>query len=698
MAAGIADRMASSPWENLQSFPLPLFNLDAEGRVLCCNAAFPALFDLPETDSGDIFLRDIFYNAPPFPQSASDDAGAGGVAYLVGCGTEQQNFLLYLFPPEWTDGIGETRIGALLTLSQLSQLDGAHRLPNEKPELFRSLFENTALGMATADEAGNLQQINPSFRRFLGCGILRKPRLNLLEIVHPDRRCDVRLWFRSSGNAAHAVYNSELPFLRPDGDTVWGHVTITRLPSGRSGSGRFVALIQDVTERKRAEEEVRRLAYYDVLTGLANRTLLKNRMTLALSQLERSGGSLGVLFLDLDRFKRINDTLGHAAGDLLLESVAERLQRCVRRGDTVARLGGDEFVILLAGLPDEKGITAVARKILESLAPPFQLEGQEIHATTSIGIAVAPENGSDVDTLLRHADLAMYAAKEKGRNNYQFFSAEMNLKAKERLELETGLRRALQNDEFSLHYHPQLDLDSGRVTGIEALLRWHRPDGQTFLPGDFLPLAEESGLILQIGEWVLNTACLQAKEWQDRGYPHLRMVVNISGCQFKRPDFVCLVEKALRGAGLAPFWLELDLTESILMENVEETVTTLRRLKEIGVHLAIDDFGTGYSSLSFLKNFPIDRLKIAQAFVQGIADPDRAVIVDAIAAVAGSLGIKLMAEGVETREQIRYLRQRHCHEMQGFYFSPPMPGHAFTRYLETGLAEEGLCLFGGASG
>jgi EAL domain-containing protein (putative c-di-GMP-specific phosphodiesterase class I) len=274
----------------------------------------------------------------------------------------------------------------------------------------------------------------------------------------------------------------------------------------------------------------------------------------------------------------------------------------------------------------------------------------------------------------------------------------MNLKAKERLELETGLRRALQNDEFSLHYHPQVDLDSGRITGIEALLRWRRPDGETSLPGDFLPLAEETGLILQIGGWVLKTACRQAREWQDKGYPHLRMVVNISGCQFKRPDFICLVENALRETGLEPFWLELDLTESILMENVEETVTTLQQLKAMGVHLAIDDFGTGYSSLSFLKNFPIDRLKIAQTFVQGIADPDRAVIVDAIAAVAGSLGIKLMAEGVETREQIRYLRQRHCHEMQGFYFSPPMSGHAFTRHLETGLAGEGLCLFGGVSG
>jgi diguanylate cyclase (GGDEF)-like protein/PAS domain S-box-containing protein len=449
------------------------------------------------------------------------------------------------------------------------------------------------------------------------------------------------------------------------------------------GGARSLAVVIDVTERKRAEREIQKLAYYDTLTGLPNRTLFFDRLSLALAQGRREHRNVGVLFLDLDRFKAINDTLGHVAGDMLLKYVARRLRGCVRESDTVARLGGDEFVVVLPGVHSEQDLTNFAKKILTALSRPVRLGEKKFFTTASIGISVFPLDAEDVDSLLRNADIAMYAAKDRGKNTYQFFSEEMNAKVVEKLGMETRLRLALKKDELFLAYQPQLDMVTGQMIGVEALLRWRHPEAGLISPSSFIRVAEDTGLIIPIGEWVLRTACTQARAWQDAGYPHFRMAINISSRQFDQPDFVDMLDGVLRDTGLSPHSLELELTESIVMENVPETIMTLTDLKVRGVNLAIDDFGTGYSSLSYLKHFPFDRLKIAQEFVRDIpTDPEDAAIVEAITAMANSLGLEVIAEGVEKREQLQFLQDCHCKEMQGFYFARPMIATEMTGLLK----------------
>jgi diguanylate cyclase (GGDEF)-like protein len=442
----------------------------------------------------------------------------------------------------------------------------------------------------------------------------------------------------------------------------------------------------DITDSKQAEREIQQLAYFDSLTGLPNRTLLNDRLNQVLAQSKREGWNVGVLFLDIDRFKWINDTQGHATGDKLLQAVAERLRSRMRVSDTVARLGGDEFVIVLSAVKHEQDISHVTQDIMDALSAPFELGEQEIFVSASIGIAIFPMDGHDVGSLLRNADTAMYVAKESGRNNYKFFSQEMNHRAVERMSLETSLRRALERKEFSLVYQPQIDVKNGLITGMEALLRWNHPEKGFVSPGKFIPIAEETGLIIPIGEWVLRTACKHAKSLIDAGFPAMRMAVNISGCQFKQSNLAKLVRQTLEETGLSPFNLEIELTESILMESADCAVNMLKELKAIGVTLAIDDFGTGYSSLTYLKHFPINRLKIDQLFIRDIiTNSDDASIAEAIIAMAGSLNMDVIAEGVETREQVEFLESRNCHEMQGFYFSRPVSEEKILEILENGL-------------
>lgn len=456
----------------------------------------------------------------------------------------------------------------------------------------------------------------------------------------------------------------------------------------------------DVSSQLRNEEEIHRLAFYDTLTGLPNRTLFLDRLKQSLAQAVREGQQLAILFLDLDRFKIVNDTLGHAIGDKLLTCVAQRLRDCVREGDTVARLGGDEFVILLSSLHEQKqGFAMFAERILATLSRPVKISGRELFTTTSIGIAVFPVDGRTVGTLLQKADLAMYAAKDLGRNTYQFFSAEMNVRAQEKHDLEVKLRRALDNDELHLVYQPILDLQEGEITGIEALLRWEHPELGSVPPARFLPVAEETGLIFPIGDWVLREACRQARQWQQEGLPKMRIAVNLSGRQFTLPNLVDSIERILAETGLDPNLLEIELTESILMEGAEETILTLTDLKVRGINLSIDDFGTGYSSLIYLKHFPIHRIKIAQEFVRDIpGDKDDAAIVEAIIGMGHSLNLQVVAEGVETRAQLEFLRDRQCAEMQGYFFGPPMLPEQLVNMFKEGLMQPGVCLISGASG
>jgi diguanylate cyclase (GGDEF)-like protein/PAS domain S-box-containing protein len=478
-------------------------------------------------------------------------------------------------------------------------------------------------------------------------------------------------------------FEYEFPHL---GQHYWFQASISPVYDSSSARPRFSFAAVDVTERKQAEQEVEQLAYFDTLTGLPNRALLKDRLHQALAQSLREGWLMAILFLDIDRFKWINDTLGHAAGDKLLKAVAERLQSRTRATDTVARLGGDEFVLLLSAVKHEQDISHTAEGIMAVLATPFQLEGQEIFISASIGIAICPADGRDEGSLLRNADTAMYVAKESGRNTFRFFSKEMNLRAVERMSMERNLRKALERNEFFLVYQPQIDTRTRKVFGVEALLRWQCPEAGCISPAKFIPIAEETGLIIPIGEWVLRTACHQAQEWVAAGHGALRMAVNISGCQFKQNNLPQLVRQVLAETGLSPANLELELTESILMENNDGAVAMLRELKNIGVHLAIDDFGTGYSSLTYLKHFPIDRLKIDRLFIMNITtNADDASIADAIIAMARSLRMDVIAEGVETEEQVAYLESRQCHEMQGFLFSRPVPAFAVPLLLDSGF-------------
>jgi diguanylate cyclase (GGDEF)-like protein/PAS domain S-box-containing protein len=431
---------------------------------------------------------------------------------------------------------------------------------------------------------------------------------------------------------------------------------------------------RDITKRKQAEERLHYLANFDPLTGLPNRTLFSDRLSQALQRALRHKRSVAVLFLDLDRFKNINDTLGHAFGDLVLKNVSERLAACIREGDTVARLGGDEFVLILDNLAQEEDTRLIAQKVLSTLSSPFSVEGHEFFITTSIGIALYPNDGNTYESLIKNADTAMYRAKEKGKNNYQHYSPALNAKISERLAMETHLRRALERNEFELHYQPLVAPAWGRVIGVEALLRWKRPGVGMIPPSDFIPLAEETGLILPIGEWVLQTACAQNRAWQSAGLPPIRVAVNLSGGQFQQQHLVEDIAAILHETGLSPEYLELELTESIIMKSTEATVTTLRRMAELGIRISVDDFGTGYSSLSYLKRFPVSTLKIDRTFVGDLTtDPDDKAIVKAIITLAHSLKLGVVAEGVETREQLQFLQSLQCDYVQGELFSKPVP-------------------------
>ena len=442
-------------------------------------------------------------------------------------------------------------------------------------------------------------------------------------------------------------------------------------------------------EIEKAKVRMAHLAQHDALTDLPNRILLNDRLGQAIALARRQGKQLAVMFLDLDRFKHINDSLGHAVGDHLLQSVAKRLTAGVRSSDTVCRQGGDEFVILLADIEHAGDAALSAQKILAALTVPHRIDQRELHVTVSIGISIYPQDGQDADTLIKSADTAMYHAKEGGRNNYQFFEPDMNVQAVERHSIEGGLRRALERQEFMLHYQPKINLESGTISGVEALVRWQHPQRGLILPEQFVWIAEDCGLIVPIGAWVLREACRQAQTWQDAGLPPIPVAVNISAVQFRHKDFLESLAGILKDTGLAPRYLELELTESVLMHDADFTTSVLKALKAMGVRLAIDDFGTGYSSLSYLTRFPIDSLKIDQSFLRDIthatADSDDAAIVAAVVSMGKSLHQRVIAEGVETREQLAFLQAQGCGEGQGFYFSRPVTAEELAELLRTGV-------------
>jgi diguanylate cyclase (GGDEF)-like protein/PAS domain S-box-containing protein len=478
-----------------------------------------------------------------------------------------------------------------------------------------------------------------------------------------------------------AIANHEAPFVRADGTQIWALVNVT-LVDDAHGHAVIEATIVDITERRKAEEEVRYRAHHDELTGLPNRALFRDRLTVALSYAHRQGNLLAVMCLDLDRFSVVNDAFGRTCGDELLQAAAKRLATCVRAEDSVARVGDDEFTLLMMKPAGVNDVTAVARKILEVVSQPMKVDGHDFNITTSIGIALYPQDGSDVDTLLKNADSALYRAKEGGRNSFHLCSPFLARKAADRLSLEMALHQAIDQREFILHYQPQLDLRAETVTGMEALIRWDRGGKNLLRPAEFIGVAEDSRLIVPIGEWAIFEACRQGRLWHGEG-TGVRIAVNVSARQFQQPNLVTMIESALKRSGFDPRFLEIEITESTAMADPTLTADILCELKDLGIGIAIDDFGVGHSSLNYLKRFPIDALKIDRTFVQDIArGGSDGAIVSAVIAMAKALNIRVIAEGVETDEQLAFLREHGCYEVQGYLFCRPTAADTLTEMIQ----------------
>ena len=494
-----------------------------------------------------------------------------------------------------------------------------------------------------------------------------------------------RLWVHEAITCAVSEQRSfdlEYRILHCDGSIRWVWERGTGVADDRGRPIAIEGIVQDITERRLHQVRIEHQANYDTLTGLANRSLLQDRLQQALLTAASSGQRLAVAFVDLDRFKFINDSLGHHVGDELLKAVAARLKTCVRECDTVARLGGDEFVLLINGHTGPEHVSQMMEKMLAAVAQPWVIQQGEFLISCSIGVALHPDDGEEALTLLKHADSAMYRAKDNGRNNFQFFTRELNALMIEQLELETYLRRALERNQFVLRYQPRVNLATGQIVGAEALLRWRMPQRGTVAPMRFIGLAEETGLIVPIGKWVLQTACAQNKAWQDAGVPPIVVSVNVSPRQFRHESLVQTVAEVLRSTGLEARYLELELTESMVMHDPPKLVAMLDELKELGVKIAVDDFGTGYSSLSYLKRFPVDRLKVDRSFVENMTtESDDATIVRTIIALGHNLGLKVVAEGVETAQQARALRAYQCDEAQGFLFARAVASRVLPRLI-----------------
>lgn len=567
----------------------------------------------------------------------------------------------------------------VMTFSDITE----RRLADEKARLAFEAIRHSGEGILVTDAEHRIVSVNPAFESVTGYTadevVGNTPAL--FSSTHQDDSffATMRATLERTGYWQGEVWNR-----RKNGELYpeWLGVSSVREASGSAKY--YVYIFSDMTERKAAQARIEFLAHHDPLTELPNRLLLRDRMAQAMALAARSQSRVALLFLDLDRFKKINDSLGHPVGDALLKAVVERLKGCVRESDTISRQGGDEFLIVLNEVRDTDAVARVADKIQQRMGQPFHVGEHNLMTSFSIGVAIFPDDGNDFDTLLQKADTAMYHAKEAGRNSHRFFTEQMNLLVVEHLTLETQLRRALDNKEFVLHYQPQLDLQERTIVGVEALVRWNNPESGLVPPGKFIPVAEDSGLIVQIGAWVLREACRQARAWQDAGLPPFVMAVNLSAIQFKRLDLVNTVIDALVLSDLDSQWLELELTESILLQDAEATLDTVHRLKALGVKLSVDDFGTGYSSLAYLKRFAVDKLKIDQSFVRDLSsDPDDAAIVRAIIQMAHSLKLRTIAEGVEDENLCNLLQLFRCDEVQGYWLSQPLPADELESFVRS---------------
>lgn len=545
----------------------------------------------------------------------------------------------------------------------------------------QQMLDHLLEGAIITDLDGTILAVNSHFSTITGYStsevIGQTPRL-LKSGLQTDSFYS-KLWksLKEKGSWEGEIYNK-----RKDGEIYSQWLRIITITNEEGAPYRYLALFADITQKKRLEDVVNRIAYTDPLTDLPNRLLFHDRLTQAIAHTKRHRSLLAVLFINIDRLKAINDTMGHDMGDKIIKGVAQRLTLCLREGDTVGRLGGDEFLLVLPGLKEMNDVLKITEKILDAIKIPFHISEQDIYNTASIGISVFPYDGDDADSLIKNADKAMSRAKMSGRNNYQFFTAAMKADIHEQLLLEQSMRRALERKEFVVYYQPQIDLTSGEIIGSEALVRWQHPELGLVPPTKFIRWAEESGLIVELGEWVLRTACRQNRQWQMMGYGHLRIAVNISACQFRQGNLVQTVTNVLKETGLSPECLELELTESVIMESAGPAVDIPHELKALGVRFSIDDFGTGYSSLSYLKRFPVNTLKIDRSFISDLTSNSHdATIAQAVIALGHGLNLAVLAEGVETEPQLEFLRSLRCDRMQGYYFSEPIPAQKFEQLL-----------------
>jgi diguanylate cyclase (GGDEF)-like protein/PAS domain S-box-containing protein len=589
--------------------------------------------------------------------------------------SSERNF----FSPELIGLMGGLAGDITFALDNLDR-ESQQRAAAIKLEQAATVFEYSKEGIIVTDADNKIVSVNRSFVEITGYSaeevIGRNP--NILSSGHQGRDFYERMWAEIAETGS---WQGEMWDRRKNGEVYPEALTIIRVKNVEGTVINHLAIFSDISERRLAQERIQQLAHYDVLTGLPNRVLFSDRLEQAMIFAQRNHSKISLLFLDIDRFKQINDTLGHGVGDQLLQSVGQRLLECVREQDTVSRQGGDEFIVVLADA-DAEGAELVADKIMHNITQPYMIEQHDLRITASIGIAVYPDHAQDCESLIKYADVAMYQAKESGRNCYLRFDPTMNASSYERLQLETALRGALERDELRIFYQAQVNLSDGRVVGCEALVRWQHPSLGMIYPEKFIPLAEETGLIVAINYWVLEQAVKQCRVWRDAGFEFLTMSVNLSALQFRQHNLLQQIRDLLQKYAVPASVLDLELTEGILMQGVERTLATLHELAAMGVIISIDDFGTGYSSLSYLKRFPIQQLKIDQSFVRDVTtDASDATMVRTIILMAHSLRLQVIAEGVETQEQVAFLRQCGCERAQGYHFSRPVAAAEFEKQL-----------------
>lgn len=561
----------------------------------------------------------------------------------------------------------------------------AHHQYEKEMVLADVVFEKTIEGIIITDSNGLIQRVNRAFTSITGFQsdevVGKNPRI--LQSKRHDDAFYKEMW---KSLTCHGIWEGEIWNRRKNGETYLEWLSINAIKDSEDKTIHYVALFHDITEIRRSQEKLTYQANYDVLTGLPNRQMFNDRLNMAIAHAHRNELPIGVLFLDVDDFKNVNDSLGHFNGDLLLQQIALRLTECCREEDTVARLGGDEFLLIAQFIKkDEPAAARLAERIIDTFNTPFELGGHQVYVSASIGVTIYPGDGEDVETLVKNADVAMFRAKSSGKNHFRMFTDTMNREVMRKIALSNDLRGALDRKEFSVYYQPKVDIPIGAVVGMEALARWNRFNKEMILPAEFIPLAEDIGLISRMGEWVLSTACHQTKEFSALFGRDLIVAVNLSVRQFRDENFIEIIKKTLQKTGLRPNLLTLEITESIVITNIKKTVATLNSLKELGVHVSIDDFGTGYSSLSYLKKMPLSELKIDKSFIDDVpVDAEASAIVKAILSIANSLNLKTVAEGVETREQLTFLCEEGCNEIQGYLFSKPLTASDMVAILRNG--------------